>query len=127
MACKFRASLHVHDGPPSLWSATSQWPALAPSSCAPFSGRFMIRSAAATAVVLLGALALAPSLVPTPSGASLNVVISQVYGGGGNTSAPFTHDFIELHNLSDTAVSVDGWSLQYASATGTGNLGANSG
>src|SRR5262245_16024449 len=85
----------------------------------------MIRSSAARIAVLLGAIALTPSFVSVPRGASITVVISQVYGGGGNAGAPFTHDFVELHNLSATAVSVDGWSLQYASATGTGNLGAN--
>jgi hypothetical protein len=47
------------------------------------------------------------------------VVISQVYGGGGNSSAPYKNDFIELHNRSTTAVSVAGWSVQYASAAGT--------
>ena len=47
------------------------------------------------------------------------VVISQVYGGGGNAGATLTNDFIELHNNSDASVSVDGWSVQYGSATGT--------
>jgi predicted extracellular nuclease len=65
---------------------------------------------------------------PTPAQAvSPNVVISQVYGGGGNTDATFTHDFVELFNRGSAAVSLAGWSIQYASATGTGNLGANSG
>jgi predicted extracellular nuclease len=85
----------------------------------------MIRSPFATIAVLLGAIAVGPSFVSTPHGASVAVVISQVYGGGGNAGAPFTNDFIELHNVSDTAVSLAGWSLQYASATGTGNLGAS--
>ena len=58
---------------------------------------------------------------------SPDIVISQVYGGGGNSGAPFTHDFIELYNRGSAAVSLAGWSLQYASATGTGNFGANSG
>jgi DNA/RNA endonuclease G (NUC1) len=53
------------------------------------------------------------------------VVISQVYGGGGNTGAPLLNDYVELYNRSDTAVSLNGWSVQYASATGTGNFGAN--
>jgi hypothetical protein len=53
------------------------------------------------------------------------IVISQVYGGGGNTGAPFTHDFIELFNASSDPLSLAGWSLQYASATGTGAFGAN--
>lgn len=46
------------------------------------------------------------------------VVISQVYGGGGNSGATLRHDFIELKNRSTTAQSVGGWSVQYASATG---------
>jgi predicted extracellular nuclease len=53
------------------------------------------------------------------------VVIRQVYGGGGNSGAIYTHDFIELFNRSNAPVSLAGWSLQYASATGTGALGAN--
>ena len=53
------------------------------------------------------------------SGASIDVVISQIYGGGGNTGAPFQNDFIELHNLSGSSVDITGWSVQYASALGT--------
>jgi len=63
--------------------------------------------------------------VPTVEAASPNIVISQVYGGGGNTGAPFTHDFVELFNRGTTSVSINGWSVQYASATGTGNFGAS--
>jgi len=58
---------------------------------------------------------------------SPDIVISQVYGGGGNGGATYTHDFVELFNRGTTTVSLSGWSIQYASATGTGNLGANSG
>lgn len=47
------------------------------------------------------------------------VVISEVFGGGGNTGAPYRSDFIELYNASDAPVSLEGWSVQYASATGT--------
>ena len=50
---------------------------------------------------------------------SPGIVISQVYGGGGNTGAPFTHDFIELFNRGGVPVSLAGWSLQYGSAAGT--------
>ena len=50
--------------------------------------------------------------------AHAQVVISQVYGGGGNSGATLRHDFIELKNRSTTAQSVGGWSVQYASATG---------
>lgn len=47
------------------------------------------------------------------------VVISQIYGGGGNTGAAITHDFIELFNAGGTAVDLSTWSVQYASSTGT--------
>ncbi|WP_160724102.1 DUF4350 domain-containing protein [Bacillus sp. USDA818B3_A] len=47
-----------------------------------------------------------------------HVVISQVYGGGGNSGATYTNDFIELYNPTDRDVSLDGWSVQYASSTG---------
>jgi uncharacterized protein len=48
-----------------------------------------------------------------------DIVISQVYGGGGNSGATYTHDFIELFNQGSTTVNLSGWSVQYASATGT--------
>ena len=47
------------------------------------------------------------------------VVISQIYGGGGNSGANFTHDFIELFNRGEAPVDVSGWSVQYTSAAGT--------
>lgn len=47
------------------------------------------------------------------------IVISQVYGGGGNAGADYTHDFVELFNAGDEAVNINGWSIQYASAAGT--------
>ncbi|ULT56795.1 Ig-like domain-containing protein [Neobacillus drentensis] len=49
-----------------------------------------------------------------------HVVISQVYGAGGNSGATYSNDFIELYNPTDKDVSLDGWSVQYASSTGTG-------
>jgi uncharacterized repeat protein (TIGR01451 family) len=51
--------------------------------------------------------------------AQAQVVISQVYGGGGNSGATLRHDFIELRNNGPTAVDLTGWSVQYASSTGT--------
>src|SRR5258706_5552737 len=47
------------------------------------------------------------------------VVISQVYGGGGNSGATFKNDFIEIFNPNDVAANLAGWSVQYASAAGT--------
>ena len=50
---------------------------------------------------------------------STTVVISQVYGGGGNSSAAYDSDFIELFNLSGSPVSMNGWSVQYVAAGST--------
>jgi hypothetical protein len=44
------------------------------------------------------------------------LVISQVYGGGGNANAPFSHDFVELFNRGTKPVSLDGKALQYATS-----------
>jgi uncharacterized protein len=79
------------------------------------------------AVILALMLSLLPAQMQQASAVSPNIVISQVYGGGGNSGAPYNSDFIELYNRGATTVSLAGWSLQYASATGTGNFGANSG
>jgi uncharacterized protein len=49
-----------------------------------------------------------------------DIVISQVYGGGGNSGATLTHDFIELFNQGPVAINLSGWSVQYISSTGTG-------
>jgi endonuclease G len=47
------------------------------------------------------------------------LVISQVYGGGGNSGATLINDFVELFNRSSVAIDVTGWSVQYSSAAGT--------
>ncbi len=47
------------------------------------------------------------------------VVISEIYGGGGNSGATLKNDFIELYNPTACPVSLTGWSVQYASATGS--------
>jgi predicted extracellular nuclease len=68
--------------------------------------------------VLAATVAAVVSSTPA-SAASPDVVISQVYGGGGNSGATFTNDFIELFNRGSAPVDVSGWSVQYASAAGT--------
>lgn len=48
------------------------------------------------------------------------VVVSQLYGGGGNAGAVLRNDFIEIFNRGTSPVSLAGWSVQYNSAGGTG-------
>jgi len=48
------------------------------------------------------------------------IVISQLYGGGGNSGAFYQNDYVELYNRGAVTVDIRGWSLQYASATGSG-------
>ena len=56
--------------------------------------------------------------VPTARSASPDVVVSQVFAGGGNAGAPFANDFVELFNRGSATVDVGGWTVQYASAAG---------
>ncbi|MFL5562655.1 MAG: DNA/RNA non-specific endonuclease [Gemmatimonadaceae bacterium] len=61
----------------------------------------------------------APALSVAASAATPKwLVISQVYGGGGNSGATIRNDFIELYNGSVVDVSLTGWSVQYASSAG---------
>jgi uncharacterized protein len=82
--------------------------------------RRLRRIALAAFVLLLGVVgSYHLVLPPTASGVSTNIVISQVYGGGGNVGATYTNDFIELFNRGISPVDVTGWSVQYASSAGT--------
>jgi hypothetical protein len=64
--------------------------------------------------VYAGSQLLAMSAAPV---ASNGIVISQVYGGGGNSGSTYRNDFVELYNPGTTNVDVSGWSVQYAPAT----------
>ena len=55
--------------------------------------------------------------------AGTNVVINEVYGGGGNSGAPWTSDFIELYNPTASAISLDGWAVMGRSAGTTSGTG----
>lgn len=66
-------------------------------------------------VSLLAAIFAAPAALASANG----VVISQIYGGNGNV---FKNDYVELFNAGSAPVSLNGMSVQYASATGTGNF-----
>ena len=64
--------------------------------------------------ILLGAAS------PGTAAPSSGIVVNEVYGGGGNSGATYTNDFIELRNRGTAAVSLDGWSVQYHSGSATG-------
>ncbi len=70
-------------------------------------GHFVVRA-------LLGSAALACLALP----GSAQVRLSQIYGGGGNVASMWSSDFVELYN-SGPPQSLAGWSVQYASATGS--------
>jgi endonuclease G len=48
-----------------------------------------------------------------------NLVISQLYGSGGAAGAQYNHDFVEFFNRGTAPASLNGYSFQYASASGT--------
>lgn len=74
--------------------------------------------AAALPVAVLTSL-LAASATPAFAAGSTSLVVSEVYGGGGNSGATYTNDFIELQNVGSTTIDVSGYSVQYSSAAGT--------
>jgi uncharacterized protein len=78
----------------------------------------VIIAGATSALAVIGATV---ALTPAASAASAAMVLSEVYGGGGNSGATYTNDFIELTNLASATTSVDGWSVQYQPAGGTSN------
>ena len=73
-----------------------------------------LRLRLAVSAVALIALAFAGG-----ANAAGSIVISQVYGGGGNSGATLRNDYVELFNRSAAPVTISGWSIQYASATGS--------
>ena len=62
-------------------------------------------------------LAAACFLVAASRPAYSQLVISQVYGGGGNAGATWKNDFIEVFNKGVASVSLAGYSVQYGGAT----------
>ena len=57
--------------------------------------------------------------ITVSSGTVLHVVINEAYGGGGNSGSVYKNDFVELYNPTDSVVDISGWTLFYASATGS--------
>jgi predicted extracellular nuclease len=82
--------------------------------------KFRLRvTTATTAAALVGLFCVsgAAALTTPAAAASAGVVVNEVYGGGGNSGATLTNDFIELANAGSGAAALDGWSVQYISAS----------
>jgi predicted extracellular nuclease len=89
----------------------------------PRGGNFVRPTTARTALAIAGAagltIAITTAVGPAAATPSTTVVISEVYGGGGNSGAPLTNDFIELQNVGSTAIDLTGYSVQYHSSSST--------
>jgi uncharacterized protein len=94
--------------------------------------RRRLRAVIISALIVLPLVVIAAVLARTNGGAPLDgptllapstsVVISQVYGGAGCGTAgcsTYKNDYIELFNRGAAPQSLNGWSVQYASATNT--------
>src|SRR5215831_17229826 len=69
--------------------------------------------------IRLLALLLLLVVIPAARAASADLVISQVYAGGGNSGATYANDYVELFNRGSSSVDVSGWTVQYATSTGS--------
>src|SRR6187397_1609612 len=76
-------------------------------------------SAGLIAAPLAAVPAFAVEVSPAAAGSS-PVIINEAYLSGGSAGAAFKNKFVELYNTSDAPVPLDGWSLQYRNAPGTG-------
>ncbi|MFF2188591.1 endonuclease/exonuclease/phosphatase family protein [Streptomyces sp. NPDC058155] len=80
-----------------------------------------LRGRRTRAIAVALPVGLAASLIALPFTAqatpSPDAVISEVYGGGGNSGATLTNDFIELGNTGDGPFDLTGWSVQYLSGS----------
>src|SRR5204862_5674641 len=86
---------------------------------APVAGQSGFASVAVTVTDSRGISATRAFLVTVGTPATNGIVISQFYPGGGNAGATYNSKFVELFNHSSADVSLNNWSLQYASSNGT--------
>jgi hypothetical protein len=70
-------------------------------------------------LVLLSALVLPLAAGSARGSGSGSLVLAEVYAAGGNSGAAYANDYVELFNRGASPAAVDGWTLQYASASGT--------
>jgi hypothetical protein len=73
----------------------------------------MHRARLVLALLFSGALL----IVPAAQSASSNMVVSQVYAGGGNSGATYANDFVELFNRGASAIDISSWSRRASSSS----------
>jgi uncharacterized repeat protein (TIGR01451 family) len=66
-----------------------------------------------------GSVTSAPASLTVYAWSATGVVISQIYGGGGNSGATYRNDYVELFNAGAAEVNLGAWSVQYASSSGS--------
>lgn len=81
-------------------------------------GTTVVAAALSAALVVPATAAVAAPAATGDGPDSGHVVISEAYLVGGSSGQPYRNKFVELYNPTDQPVSVDGWSVQYKSATG---------
>lgn len=84
-----------------------------------FTGHRFLVSIPLLAAILAGVLSIGAA-TPARSQTAGHPVLSEIYGGGGNSGATYTHDFIELYNPAPHPVAMNGWSVQYQGGSGSG-------
>ena len=114
---------------PNGFNDTTQNPTVSAAATAAMAGTYSVTvtvsgctSAAGTTTVTVNSALVVGSVsgIATPIYGS-NLVISQLYCGGGNTGATYTTKFIELYNPTASSISLNGWSLTYINSGGTKN------
>ncbi|MFF2846408.1 endonuclease/exonuclease/phosphatase family protein [Streptomyces sp. NPDC058001] len=80
-----------------------------------------LRGRRAKVIALAVPFGIAGTLIALPFTAqatpSADAVVAEVFGGGGNSGASLTNDFIELGNAGNAPFDLSGWSVQYLSGT----------
>src|SRR6476620_980275 len=75
---------------------------------------------ALSAGLIAAPLATVPAAAEVSAAAGTSpIIINEAYLSGGSAGAAFKNKFVELYNTFDAPVSLDGWSVQYRSGTGT--------
>ena len=70
-------------------------------------------------LVLLSIVAALLAATAAQGSGSGSIVVGEIFAAGGNSGASFTNDYVVLFNRGSSSVALSGWTLQYASATGT--------